>query len=237
MSIFVKICGLCSPDDVQAVAELGPDAMGFVFWPGSKRHVSAASVAEWTKDLPGSILKVGVFVEGTPSEIAQAVQEAGLDVVQLHGFQSAFAAVYPPKAAPSAARAAADKSLEKEAADFPRIGKKGGGFSNVWKVVHLERSSEVPEDLGRVDACVLDSYSAESPGGTGLRLDWNKARDFVKACRKPVLLAGGLTPENVEEAIRRVRPWGVDVSSGVEKEPGRKDIARVRVFVDRCRRE
>ncbi|MFH0952747.1 MAG: phosphoribosylanthranilate isomerase [Verrucomicrobiota bacterium] len=247
MPVFVKICGLCSPADVRAVAELGPDAMGFVFWSGSRRHVLPDAVAEWTADLPAAILKVGVFVDATEDELRRTVETAGLDVVQLHGFQSLVR------------RSLGEGGLEKPALDFPTrlpaspagprgagwprtrawggqvFGKKAGEVSKVWTVVHLDRGAPAPDEGARVDAYLLDSYSAESPGGTGRVLDWNRAREFVRTSRKPVLLAGGLTPENVEEAIRRVQPWGVDVSSGVEQAPGRKDLARVRAFIQRCR--
>ena len=208
MSIFVKICGLCSAEDVASVATMRPDALGFVFWRGSKRNVLPSDVAEWAKKLPSSILKVGVFVDSAPPAIRQVVEEAGLDVVQLHGFQS----------------------LEKASGIFPMSGKKRG---QVWSVVHLGRGE--PEGGASVDAYLLDSYSQESPGGTGKTCDWNAARAFVLQSPKKVLLAGGLTPENVREAIERVRPWGVDVSSGVEERPGRKDLAKVGKFIERCR--
>ena len=105
----------------------------------------------------------------------------------------------------------------------------------IWSVVHLKSGEEAPPPRARVDACLLDSYSADSPGGTGLVCDWNRAAEWVARASGPVLLAGGLTPDNVAEAIRRVKPWGVDVSSGVEKAPGEKDIQKVKRFIDLCR--
>ncbi|MBU1693141.1 MAG: phosphoribosylanthranilate isomerase [Verrucomicrobia bacterium] len=213
MSLFVKICGLCSESDVRAVAGLGPDAMGFVFWPGSKRAVVPADVAAWTRDLPPGILKVGVFVDASPEELEQTVREAGLDVVQLHFFQC----------------------LEKARENFPMIGKKIQNFSKHWKVVYLDQSEPGTEETAFVDAFLVDHYSAVSPGGTGQVADWAAARDFVRRCAKPVVLAGGLTPDNVAEAIRAVRPWGVDVSSGVELSPGRKDLKKVERFIKICR--
>lgn len=203
MPLFVKICGLCSPADVNAVAALSPDAMGFVFWPGSKRCVQPASVGEWTKGQPSSIRKVGVFVNATADAVRSAVEEARLDVVQLHGNESPEFCASMPAA--------------------------------VWKRVGVETQPMTLLEAYRVDAFLLDSYSAEAPGGTGRVLNWGLASEFVKACSKPVVLAGGLTPDNVAEAIRRVGPWGVDVSSGVEFEPGRKDLTKVRAFIQRCR--
>ncbi|HOW98358.1 MAG TPA: phosphoribosylanthranilate isomerase [Kiritimatiellia bacterium] len=209
----MKICGLCSAADVRAVAALKPDALGFVFWPGSKRCVRAADVATWTRDLPPGLLKVGVFVNAAPAELEATVRKAGLDVVQYHVFQT----------------------LEKESANFPDIGKNIRLFSKHWKTVHLDRGGPPPIESAFVDAFLVDSYSADSPGGTGRLGNWAAARAFVERCGKPVVLAGGLTPENVAEAIRTVRPWGVDVSSGVEIAPGRKDLKKVEEFIRACR--
>jgi len=105
-----------------------------------------------------------------------------------------------------------------------------------WKALHLDRAQGQVWREYQVDAFLADSYSAAMPGGTGRTADWDRVRRFVKeAAPTPVILAGGLTPENVREAVRRVRPWGVDVSSGVEVSPGRKDIGKVREFIRQCR--
>ena len=205
MKIFVKICGLCTPEDVDAVAELKPDAMGFVFWQKSRRAVKPEDVADWTKGLPSSILKVGVFVDSPLAEVARAIKRARLDVVQFHGHE-------PP-----------------EICELMPV--------KVWKGLSVERKLPDPPESYRVDAFVLDSYSAESPGGTGIVGDWDRSREFVKTSDTPVMLAGGLNPENVREAIRKVKPWGVDVSSGVELRPGKKDIEKVREFIKQCRKK
>ena len=203
MGLFVKICGLARREDVEAVAALRPDAMGFVFWPRSKRYVQAEQVAEWVGTIPDTIRKVGVFVDASPDEVERTLERAGLVVAQLHGDESpeTVGAVRPPR----------------------------------WKAIHLDRMREDEITGYHVDAFLVDSYSAESPGGTGRVGDWNQARGFVQSQDTPVLLAGGLTPDNVREAIRAVEPWGVDVSSGVEAEPGKKDIDRVRLFIEQCR--
>jgi len=204
MGTFVKICGLACRDDVEEVGRLGPDAMGFVFWRGSKRYVDPGDVLAWTRFVPPSIRKVGVFVDAGEKEIRRVISEARLGFVQLHG----------------------DVPMDM----LHRI------RTHVWKAVHLD--CDDPEAIRRyhVDAYIMDSYTAESPGGTGQVGDWNLARQFVATTKIPVLLAGGLTPENVEEAIRQVRPWGVDVSSGVEARPGKKDMEKVRTFIERCRK-
>lgn len=203
MGVFVKICGLCRAEDVEAVAALSPDAMGFVFWPGSPRAALPLEVGEWTRGLPAEIRKVGVFVDASAEEIREVVEVAGLDVVQLHGGEDpAFC---------------------------------GALGVPVWKVIHLDRLPSVALSAYPVDALLIDSYSAKSPGGTGIVVDWQAAAAFAVDAPRRVVLAGGLTPENVTEAIRAVDPWGVDVSSGVEAAPGRKDIHLVGAFIDQCR--
>lgn len=205
MGCFVKICGIASAADAQAVAALRPDAMGFVFWPRSKRAVRPEQVAPWTRDLPQDLLKVGVFVDAAPDEVARAVEVAGLDVAQLHGSE--------------------------QPADFARAPHR------LWRALSL-RTVDEPVPAGwSVDAFLVDTYSPASPGGTGAVGDWAVARSFVARCPVRTLLAGGLTPENVRAARDAVRPWGVDVSSGVEAAPGRKDLAAVKEFIRLCREE
>ena len=210
MSIFVKICGLANAEDVAAVAALRPDALGFVLWPKSPRAVRPEQIAEWTAALPPDLLKVGVFVDTNPYDIRRAVKIARLDVVQWHGF--------PKK---GKAHATLFQTLEKELA----------GVARVWTVVRLDREPAP----AFVDALLLDSYSPATPGGTGQTVDWAVAREFVAASRTKVVLAGGLRAENVAEAIRTVQPWGVDVSSGVESQPGKKNLDAVRQFIESAR--
>jgi phosphoribosylanthranilate isomerase len=205
MGVFVKICGNANAADVRAVAELKPDAMGFIFWPGSPRFVKAAEAAAWMADLPRKIRKVGVFVNQGVDEVTAIAEAVGLDVVQLHG--------------------------DENSQDYEKLDAK------IWRVARPGR--ELPEALTgrRVDALLIDTYSKDAPGGTGRRGDWDAAALFVKSTAARVLLAGGLTPANVREAIAHVKPWGVDVSSGVEAKPGRKDLQKVREFIDQCRQE
>ncbi|HMO51102.1 MAG TPA: phosphoribosylanthranilate isomerase [Kiritimatiellia bacterium] len=105
----------------------------------------------------------------------------------------------------------------------------------VWRAVHADRLSPLEFNGPRVDAWVADTYSKELPGGTGRVGNWEAVRALIQATAIPVLLAGGLHPGNVREAVRAVHPWGVDVSSGVEKGPGRKDMNKVREFIQQCR--
>jgi phosphoribosylanthranilate isomerase len=201
---FVKICGIASAADAAAVAALGPDAMGFIFWPGSRRCVAPADVAAWARHIPAPILKVGVFVDAAPGEVAAAVAAAGLDVVQLHGRED------PGRYA------------------LPGV--------RLWQVVRTG-AGEAATGPACIDAYLVDTYSEQSPGGTGRVGDWAAARAFVSAAGRPVILAGGLTPDNVRAAVAAVGPWGVDVSSGVEFAPGKKDIENVKRFIGRCRGE
>lgn len=203
MPIFVKICGLCRGEDVEAAAALRPDALGFVFWPRSPRAARPEDVAAWTRGMPAGIERVGVFVDEPPDEVRRMAETAGLTVVQLHGRES-------PEAC-------------------------GAAWPRAWKAFPLSRG---PVDMLKpypVEAFVIDSGTASMPGGTGVAADWGAAADFVRASPRPVVLAGGLSPDTVAQAVDRVRPWGVDVSSGVEAAPGRKDAARMREFVNRCR--
>ncbi len=203
MGVFVKICGCRSGQDVEAVAARRPDAVGFILWPGSKRYVRPEWVRTWTRDLPATIRKVGVFVNADRDEIREAVDLAGLDVVQLHGEES-----------PDLTR-----SLSGER----------------WKAIHLNRPLAAPLDAYEVDALLLDHHGGDQPGGTGGAVDWNKAARFVSDAPVKVLLAGGLNPDNVAEAVEQVRPWGVDVSSGVETKDGGKDEKKVEDFIRACR--
>lgn len=214
MGARVKICGVASAADAQAVAALQPDFMGFIFWPGSKRFVTPQTVGAWAKDLP-PIPRVGVFVDATPDEVARAAAAAGLSVAQLHGGE-----------------------------DVPAFRAAGCALWKVVKIAPVALAAGLPPPAvapppgcadAAVDAFLIDTLHPTAPGGTGETGDWTLARDFVAAAGRPVLLAGGLTPANVAAAIRIVRPWGVDVSSGVEQRPGVKDLNKVKEFIHAAR--
>ncbi len=203
--VFVKICGITSPEDARLAAEAGADAVGFVFWPQSPRRVDAAAARRIGETLPPSVARVGVFVDATREELVRTAEEAGLDLLQLHGSES-------PEAL----------------ADLPR---------RVWKAVRVG-SDFAPQTAlqyeGRAAGILLDTHRDGRPGGTGVPFDWSLVRE-VRRRASFVVLAGGLSPDNVKAALEAVSPDGVDVSSGVEAAPGRKDPARVRAFVDAVR--
>jgi phosphoribosylanthranilate isomerase len=203
--VAVKICGITSPEDGRMAAEAGADAVGLVFWPGSPRRVDLATAGRISAALPPFVLRVGVFVDAGRDELVRAADEAGLDLLQLHGSE-------PPDAV---------ENLPRRALKALRV---GDGFV----------LAEALRYEGRAAGLVLDTKDAAAPGGTGRSFDWTLAqgvRDRVKF----LMLAGGLHAGNVAEAIRTVRPDAVDVSSGVESAPGRKDPAKVRAFVAAAR--
>ena len=156
-------------------------------------------------ETPEGIRRVGVFVAPTEAELAHAAQHGRFDVLQVHRVSSGWKL---------------DRDLFKGV--------------EVWRALNPDELY-FDESGFKYDRFLLDSYDPKTVGGTGKVCDWEKARSLVKSLETPVLLAGGLTPDNVTEAIRQVRPWGVDVSSGVEIEPGVKDIAKVEAFIAACR--
>lgn len=214
MSLWIKICGTTSLEDARLAVEAGADAVGFVF-AQSPRCVTADQVAAIIPHLPVSVEKIGVFVEASFEEIEAAVRACGLTGVQLHS----------------------DAGPELPA----KLKERFGDGLRVLRVVHFpegagDRAAAIDGDPN-VDAMMVDSRTATAVGGTGVAFDWPAARDslFQKEARKPRIAAGGLTPANVAEAIATLRPWGVDVVSGVEAAPGRKDAAKMRAFVTNAR--
>jgi phosphoribosylanthranilate isomerase len=203
---FVKICGICSKSDLEQILFFKPDALGFVIWPKSKRHIDPAQIGEWSELIPPDVKKVGVFVDPTAAELSHAVTAGKLDVVQIHKRNPDYVPEVPP-----------NLNIE------------------VWGAFQPHELDLSDLRFQISDFILLDAFDAETVGGTGKTCDWAKARTVVETCGKPVLLAGGLTVENVSEAIRKVQPWGIDVSSSLEREPGRKNIEKVRQFIEAAR--
>jgi phosphoribosylanthranilate isomerase len=188
----IKFCGMTRTQDVAEAIDLGVDALGFVFWPDSPRHVDFATASRLIGRLPPSITPVGVFVRPTEDEIDRAVRETGIRVAQVH----AAAGPLRPAACEVWLAASLDQPLPDSAAD---------------------------------STLLLDAHDPERHGGTGRTIDWARAAGI--AARRRVMLAGGLTAANVAAAIRRVRPYGVDVASGIEDSPGVKNVEAMRAFV------
>jgi phosphoribosylanthranilate isomerase len=210
MSVFVKICGICSKNDLEQICALEPDAVGFVFWPRAIRYVRPEQVVNWLKSIPEQIKKVGVFVEPSPSEVEAVAIACHLDVIQIHLISNDWRIERP-----------LFQGLETWMA--PRLDE---GF----KPAVIAGLSPEPSVV------LVDSFDEKTVGGTGRQVDVLKASQLVQMLPQRVLLAGGLNPENVRDTINAVKPWGVDVSSGVEKEPGVKDIRKVKQFIESVRR-
>lgn len=214
MSLWIKICGNTTLTDAQLAADAGADAVGFVFAP-SPRRVTVKQVAAITPHLPAGLEKIGVFVGSGFDEIAETVQESGLTGLQLHaGVETGLAA---------------------------RLRDRFGEDLRILQVIHfgenasqeLQTASSDPD----VDGVLVDSRTATAVGGTGIPFDWQVARAelFDGRSRLRLIAAGGLNPANVAEAIRMLRPWGVDVVTGVEAAPGRKDPEKVIAFIAKAR--
>jgi phosphoribosylanthranilate isomerase len=217
--MFVKICANTDLEDALLAAELGADAIGFVF-ARSPRQVTADIVASITSKLPPGVERIGVFSEEQLGDISSIVRIAGLSGVQLHGGYSD----------------SVTKSLRAEFGAELRIIQ-----TNHWRVAGQVPSAFAEElrslsTAQEVDAVLVDSRTAVADGGTGITFDWAAARSALKALAdKPLIVAGGLNPENVEQAIATLRPWGVDVASGVELSPGRKDGEKLKSFIANAR--
>lgn len=219
MSLWIKICGNTSLADAQVAVEAGADAVGFVFAP-SPRQVTAGEAAAIVQRLPAAIEKIGVFVDATVEEIDSTVLASGLTGVQLH--------------------------FEAGAEMAGRLRQRLGPGVRILGVVHFDaaQAERVARQIAEhvrdphVDGVLIDSRTAAAVGGTGVAFDWAAAASALvqsEEVRKHLVAAGGLNPANVAEAIATLRPWGVDVVSGVEDAPGRKDPAKVREFVARAR--
>jgi phosphoribosylanthranilate isomerase len=214
MPLWVKICANTSLED--ALLAAGADAVGFVF-AASPRRVTPAQVAAIVPHLPPALEKIGVFVDASFNEIAETVQTAGLTGVQLHF----------------------DAAQELPA----RLRERFGPALRILRVIHFDAGTAASASGlnydPNIDAILIDSRTATAVGGTGQTFDWAEASKTLfqnaKARERRLVAAGGLSPENVADAITMLQPWGVDVVSGVESSPGRKDPAKVRAFIANAR--
>jgi phosphoribosylanthranilate isomerase len=230
MDVKVKICGLTNLADAQAALAGGADLLGFIFFPKSPRYVTPERVRDILAGLEphgqvgrGGVLTVGVFVNESSQAVAQILDFCGLDLAQLHGEEPPTmlglddAPVEPLGEERLLLHGRAYKALRPRSPEEAR---------------DLARRYALPRQLqagGHLPAFLLDAYHPQLRGGTGETGDWRLAASL--AARYPLLLAGGLTPANVAQAVQTVHPWGVDVSSGVEQSPGQKDHAALRAFI------
>jgi phosphoribosylanthranilate isomerase len=212
---WVKICGMTNLEDALVAVEAGADAVGFVFYEKSPRCVSVETAREIVEKLPESVEKVGVFVDDDCNYIREVVLTARLTAVQLHGKRSMDSVWQDARPAMECV------GVSKVIPMIPGNALKDGG------VLISERVQE------KTFAVLVDSQVNGSSGGTGLTFDWEATRGMVQSLGllTPVIVAGGLTPLTVREAINVFQPFGVDVVSGVESRPGKKDPEKVRAFV------
>ena len=199
----VKICGITRLEDAKSAVDAGVDALGFVFYRQSPRYVEPEKARDIIYHVPPFVVPVGVFVNEKASVILSIIKATGIHVLQLHGDET-----------PAFCRQFSTRII---------------------KAFRIRADSNLQETIPpyHVNGILLDTYSPDSPGGTGKTFPWETA---VRAkLFGPVILAGGLTPDNVIEAITHVHPYAVDVSSGVEIQPGYKDKARIREFIQRVR--
>ena len=198
----VKICGITQIQQGKAIVELGADSIGFICVPQSPRYIAPDRLRAIADQLPKKIVKVGVFANHSLTEIVSIVQQAHLSAIQLHGQESpAFCT-----------RLRQEINPEME-------------IIKAFRVKSAKSLAETAAYENCVDTLLLDTYHPQMLGGTGHTINWQDLAQFKPAI--PWMLAGGLTPSNVKEALSRLHPDGIDLSSGVERSPGDKDLAKV----------
>jgi phosphoribosylanthranilate isomerase len=207
----VKICGITNWTDARRACEAGADFLGFNFYRKSPRYISPGRAGKIVARLPKGVAAVGVFVNESEAKVAEIARAVGLDYVQLHGDES-------PETVASLAR-------EKRGVKVIKALRVRAGF----------RTAEMDKFRG-ASAFLLDGFDPKERGGTGKTFDWSVAQRAKRGRgARRIFLAGGLTAENAAEASRRVKPFALDVCSGVESAPGKKDAARVVAFISAVR--
>ncbi len=199
----VKICGITNIEDAITAIELGADAIGFIIFKGSRRYVTPQQVRQITKNLPPFVTKVGVFVNEDKTSVLEILSYANLDLAQLHGNESPDCCKY--------------------------IGK--NRVIKVFRFKSKEETDEVLKFEKVASAILLDTFSSKTYGGTGKKFDWEIAEKVKMLSALPTILSGGLNIANVKEAVEKVKPYGIDVCSGVEKKPGIKEKTLIKEFI------
>lgn len=202
----VKICGITREEDAYLAAESGADYLGFIFYKGSPRYITPDKVRLISRDIPAAVERVGVFVNETVREVENIYKEAALDIVQLHSVIDDF--------------------------DYLNMSNKNIPYVRVLRVRDDSIDTRHMDDRDCY-GLLLDSYDKEAYGGTGKAFDWDIAKNISHKSR--IFLSGGLTAENVGKAIQIIKPYAVDVSSGVESTPGIKDPRKIKQFIDRVK--
>jgi phosphoribosylanthranilate isomerase len=233
---WIKICGITNLEDAQSAVEAGADALGFIFYEKSPRYIGVELAHQIVSSLPERVERVGVFVNGSGFHPVDVVREVGLTAIQNSlGFLPSVA-----QAPQMVVAFAGFPKPPKLFLSFPAEWFFGGadkikGLAECFSHLRRDISARPVRPEGWFDTFFLDSSTV---GGTGRAFNWEKAVAIAEDMREhglKLVVAGGLTPDNVPEAIRILKPWGVDVSSGVEASPGKKDPAKVRAFIDAVR--
>lgn len=214
----IKICGITRREDAEAAWTAGADALGFLFYPGSPRYITPAAAAAMAMDLPPFLTLVGLFVNASHADILQTVALGFLNSIQLHGDES-----------PAYCQHLRDQT--------------GGGVRtpSIIKAIRVATAQDLHAlSQWPVQAILLDAKVGSQYGGTGKSFDWSLLHPWpslfpTKAAPLPMVLAGGLTPDTVGRAVRQVRPYAVDVSSGVEQSPGIKCADKINSFIQQVR--
>ena len=203
---WIKICGITQHSDALAACELGADAIGLVFYPPSSRAISVNQIEGIVRGLPKQVTVVALFVDPTVEEVNQVIATGMIDLLQFHGEETPAYCQSFGLPTMKAFRVGKDHDLQKSIALY-----------------------------GESELVLLDAYEKDAPGGTGKLFDWDVAIKAAQSEEIKLVLAGGLNPDNVQEAVIRVGPFGVDVSSGVESSPGKKDVALIEKFIEGVR--
>ncbi len=209
--VRVKICGITQSDQAHQIVELGADAIGINFWPQSKRYIEFDQARPWLEEIGDEVTRIGVFVNADSDDITRILESGAIDYAQLHGDES------PEEV---------DELLQKGLQAYKALGIKSAS--------DLDRIAEYPGPT-----ILLDAYAPTEYGGTGEAFDWNLGGLAVErfAEQKKIILAGGLTSDNIAQAVQQVRPFAVDTASGVESgTPGVKDLDKVKAFIDKAKK-
>jgi phosphoribosylanthranilate isomerase len=206
--VAVKICGITRGDEAHAIVAAGANALGINFWPRSKRYIALEAALPWLRELAGTVPRVAVTVNATDDELRALHESGAIDWIQLHGDET-----------PERVRSLTEQGLPV----FKALGVKDRAM--------LETAAAFASPT-----LLLDAYAPNEYGGSGETMDWSLGAEAVRLWTdRQIVLAGGLTPKNVAEAVRQVHPAAVDVASGVESSPGRKDLDKVRAFIEAVR--
>jgi len=204
----VKICGITRLEDLRAAVAAGADALGFVFAPRSPRLLDPAAATDLVRSVPAFISRVGLFMDQDAGDIRRILDQVPLSLLQFHGGEdAAFCRGF----------------------GLPYIKALAMGSSPSL----MRAQTEFPDAA----ALLMDSHRSGETGGTGKTFDWRTIASSLASLERPVILAGGLTPANVRQAVCEVRPWAVDVSSGVEDAPGMKNVAKMQIFIREAKSE